>query len=61
MSEIFDEFANFSFDWKQLTTLGNAVSFRSEGKETPDSISVRYYISSASLTAKKFTAGVQDH
>ena len=61
VSEIFDEFVNFLFDWKQLTTLGVAVSFRSEGKEAPASVSVRYYISSASLTAKHFAAGVQDH
>ena len=61
VSEVFDEFVNFAFDWKKLTTLGVAIAFRSEGKEAPESVSVRYYISSADLTAEKFAAGVREH
>ena len=61
VSEVFDEFVNFAFDWKKLTTLGVAIAFRSEGKEAPESVSVRYYISSANLTAEKFAAGVREH
>lgn len=61
VSEVFDEFVNLSFDWKKLTTLGVAISFRSQGKDAPDSVSVRYYISSANLTAEKLATGVRDH
>ena len=61
VSEVFDEFVNLSFDWKQLTTLGIAISFQSEGKEAPESVSVRYYISSANLTAEQLAAGVREH
>lgn len=63
VSDVFDEFVNFSFDWEKLTTIGVAISFRSVGDDAPDleSVSVRYYISSAQLSAEKFATGVRDH
>ncbi|WP_368493406.1 ISAs1 family transposase [Escherichia coli] len=56
-----DELIDFTFEWKGLKKLCVAVSFRSiiaEQKKEPE-MTVRYYISSADLTAEKFaTAAV---
>ena len=63
VSDIFDEFVNFSFDWKGLRTLGAVVAFRQVG-ETPQNIedvSIRYYISSAELSAEKLATSVRSH
>ncbi len=63
VSDIFDEFVNFSFDWKGLRTLGAVIAFRQVG-DTPQNIedvSIRFYISSAELTAKKLATSVRSH
>ncbi len=63
MSDLFDEFVNLSFDWKGLRTLGAVIAFRQDGN-TPqniENVSVRYYISSADLTAKKLTTSTREH
>ena len=55
VSDLFYEFVNYSFDWKGMKTLGIAMSFREVKGEMPslDNICIRYYISSAELTAEK--------
>lgn len=44
-ADIFDEFVDFSFDWKGLTTVGVAISIRQVGDIPPkaEDICVRYY------------------
>ena len=62
VSDVFDEFVNFSFDWKGMKTLGIAVSARMEGNSfNADDISIRYYISSAELTAEKLAKTTREH
>ncbi len=63
VSDIFDEFVNFSFDWAGMKTLGIALSARMVDGEVfdADDISIRYYISSAELTAKEFAHGAREH
>ncbi|PJE78769.1 hypothetical protein CI610_02275 [invertebrate metagenome] len=53
VSDIFDEFVNYSFDWPGMKTLGVVLSGRIVDGEMPDKdeISLRYYISSAKLSA----------
>lgn len=62
-ADIFDEFVDFSFDWKGLTTVGVAISIRQVGDIPPkaEDICVRYYISSAKLSAKEFGEAVRSH
>ncbi len=63
VSDIFDEFVNRSFDWKDMKTLGAVVAFRQVGV-TPqkiEDVSIRYYISSADLTAEKLATSVRSH
>ncbi|HGU1069247.1 TPA: ISAs1 family transposase, partial [Escherichia coli] len=55
-----DELIDFTFEWKGLKKLCVAVSFRSiiaEQKKEPE-MTVRYYISSADLTAEKFAIAI---
>ena len=63
VSDVFDEFVNLSFDWANMSTLGIAVSFRTVGDEpaTPDDLSIRYYISSAKLSAEQFAKATREH
>lgn len=62
VSDIFDEFVNLSFDWKGMKTLGIILSARMEnGVFNTDDISVRYYISSAELTAEEFAHAAREH
>ena len=62
VSDIFDEFVNLSFDWKGMKTLGIVMSARIDGEtfDTKD-ISIRYYISSAELTAEELAIAVRSH
>ncbi|ELX5323665.1 ISAs1 family transposase [Salmonella enterica] len=63
VSDIPDELIDFTFEWKGLKKLCVAVSFRSEkdsGKKEPEML-VRYYISSADLTAEKFASAMRSH
>ena len=60
--DIFDEFVNLSFDWKGMKTLGVIVSARiAENGFDANDASVRYYISSASLTAKELAHAARSH
>lgn len=62
VSDIFDEFVNFSFDWKGMKTLGIVISARMEdGVFNSDDISIRYYISSAELTAERLATAARSH
>ena len=62
VSDIFDEFVSLSFDWKGMKTLGIVVSARMEGDTfNVDDISIRYYISSAELTAEKLVEATREH
>ena len=61
--DIPDELIDFTFEWKGLKKLCMAVSFRSiiaEQKKEPE-MTVRYYISSADLTAEKFATAIRNH
>ncbi len=58
-----DELIDFTFEWKRLKKLCFAVSFKSiiaEQKKEPEMM-VRYYISSADLTAEKFITALRNH
>ncbi len=61
VSETFDEFVDLSFEWPELRTLGVSVSFRSVEGEVPTDASIRYFISSAKLTAKAFAKATREH
>ncbi len=63
VSDIFDEFVNFSFDWPGLKTLGIALSSREiEGELVSlDDVCIRYYISSAELTAEQLGKASREH
>ena len=63
VSDLFDEFVNRSFDWKGMKTLGVAMTFREFKGETPDlsDVCIRYYISSAKLTAKRLAEATREH
>ena len=62
VSEVPDDLIDFIFEWKGLKKLCVAVSFREEiaaqMKETE--IYVRYYISSADLSAEKFARSIKE-
>ena len=61
--DIFDEFVNYSFNWPGMKTLGVAMSFREINGDmlNIDDICIRYYISSASLTAEQFAQASREH
>lgn len=63
VSDVPDEFLDFTFEWRDLKKLCVAVSFRAEIKETKKEpeMQVRYYISSASLTAERFATAMRNH
>jgi predicted transposase YbfD/YdcC len=62
VSDVFGDFVDLSFEWPHLKTLGVAISFRQEGDNIRDkTMSVRYYISSAKLTAKAFAEAIRAH
>ena len=62
MSDVFGDFVDLSFEWPGLQTLGVAISFRQEGDNIQQKeMSVRYYISSAKLTAKEFAQAISAH
>jgi predicted transposase YbfD/YdcC len=60
VSETFDEFVDLGLEWPNLQTLGVAVSLRKETGKAAE-VAVRYYISSASLTAEQFGKAVRAH
>jgi|SRR5690606_15337556 len=63
VSDIPDELIAHTFAWKDLRRVGVAVSFRSElndDKKEPE-MQVRNYISSADLSAEKFSSAMRGH
>ena len=61
VSEITEEFQELSYEWPGLKTVGVVMSFRQEGDEAPEEPMIRYYISSAELTAKKLAEAARQH
>lgn len=63
VSDVPDELIDFTFAWKGLRKLCVAVSFWSEIKEKQKEpeMRIRYYISSADLTAEKFATAMRNH
>lgn len=61
VSNVTKEFQELSYEWPDLKTVGAVVSFRQEGDEPPDEAVVRYYISSAELTAEQMAKAVRQH
>ena len=61
VSDIIGDFIELSINWPRLKTLGVAVSFRSDKDEIPENATVRYYISSATLTARQFAEAIRNH
>lgn len=55
------EFQEVSYEWPDLKTVGVVLSCRYEGEGAPAETVVRYYISSASLTAEEFGKAVRQH
>jgi predicted transposase YbfD/YdcC len=63
VSDVPDELIDFTFEWKGLKKLCVAVSFRKEitSQDKEPEMQVRYYISSANLTAEKFARSIREH
>ncbi|EBU3698943.1 ISAs1 family transposase, partial [Salmonella enterica] len=63
VSDVSDELTDFTFEWKGLKKLCVAVSFRKEiaSQVKESEMQVRYYISSANLTAEKFARSIREH
>ena len=61
VSDVIGDFVELSTDWPGLKTLGVAVSFRSNKDEILENATVRYYISSATLTARQFAEAIRNH
>ena len=61
VSDVIGDFAELCTDWPALKTLGVALSFRTSGGEIPEDVTVRYYISSATLTARQFAEAIRNH
>ena len=62
VSDVIGDFVDLSFEWPGLKTLGVAISFRQQSDDIRDkTMSVRYYISSAKLTAKEFAKAIRAH
>ena len=63
VSDLFDEFVDLSFDWKGMRKLGIVVSARMQDGEVfdVDNTTLRYYISSANLSAEELARGSREH
>lgn len=61
VSDVIGDFMALSTDWPELKTLGVALSFRTTQGEIPENATVRYYISSATFTAKQFADSIRNH
>ncbi len=63
VSDVPEDLIDFTFEWKGLKKLCVAVSFREEiaAQMKEPEIYVRYYISSADLSAEKFARSVREH
>lgn len=58
-----DEFIDYTFAWKDLKKVCMAVSFRSEidSEQKEPEMQVRYYITSADMSAEKFAQAMRGH
>jgi len=56
-----EEFQDLSYAWPGLKTVGVVMPFRSEGDKAPAEPMIRYYISSADLSAKKPAEAAHQH
>ena len=61
VSHDIDALGDFALEWPGLKTLGYAISFRQEGNEPSTEASIRYYISSAVLSAEDFAHSIREH
>ena len=61
LKEFTEEFQKLSYEWPGLKTVGVVMSFRSEGDKVPAEPMIRYYISSAELSAKKLAEAARQH
>lgn len=61
MSDVIEDFVELSTDGSELKTLGVSLSFRTTTGEIPENATVRYYIGSATLTAKQFADAIRNH
>ncbi|EDQ7230748.1 ISAs1 family transposase [Salmonella enterica subsp. enterica] len=63
VSDVPDKLIDFTFEWKGLKKLCVAVSLRKEiaSQVKEPEMQVRYYISSANLTAEKFARSIREH
>lgn len=61
VSNIPNELIDYTFAWKDLSKIGIAISFRSEinDDKKESEMQVRYYISSADLSAEKFASAMR--
>jgi predicted transposase YbfD/YdcC len=59
--DLFDEFIDLSFEWPSMKKLCVALSFRKMKGEISSDYCVRYYISSADLSARDFGESVRAH
>ena len=57
----FEEFVDLAFEWPRLTKLGVVISTRGKRSEEHTTLSIRYYITSADLTAQEFGEAVRSH
>lgn len=60
MSDVIGDFVELSIDWSELKTLGVALLLRTAKGEIPENATVRYYISSAILTAQQFADAIHN-
>ncbi|MBF8224040.1 ISAs1 family transposase [Halomonas sp. 328] len=61
VSEITDEFQEISYEWPGMKTVGVVMSFRQKGDGAPEIPMIRYYISSAELSAHQFAEAARQH
>lgn len=63
VSDIPDDLVDFTFEWSGLKKLCVAVSFREDKavQMKEPKMQIRYYISSADLTAEKFARSIREH
>lgn len=52
---------DIAFDWPKLKTIGMVASIRQEGDKPAESLSIRYYISSAELDSKELLEKSRAH
>lgn len=63
VSDLFDDFVDLGMEWRAMKKVGVAISFRSQVGEVAkaEEVSVRYYISSKSLSAEGFAEAIRSH